>query len=61
MSSAIYSCGAFLFMADPQGRGAFVLCAGKAKLSATSRDGKTIITEIPEHGDVLGLSATISK
>jgi CRP/FNR family transcriptional regulator, cyclic AMP receptor protein len=60
-SSAIYPRGAMLFMEGQQGRGAFVLCTGKAKLSTTSRDGTTIITKISEHGDVLGLSATISS
>jgi CRP/FNR family transcriptional regulator, cyclic AMP receptor protein len=60
-SSAIYPRGAMLFMEGQQGRGAFVLCTGKAKLSATARDGRTIITNISEHGDVLGLSATISN
>ena len=60
-SSAIYPRGAMLFMEGQQGRGAFVLCTGKAKLSTTSRDGRTIITKISEHGDVLGLSATISN
>jgi CRP/FNR family transcriptional regulator len=60
-SSAIYPRGAFLFMEGQQGRGAFVLCTGKAKLSTTSLDGRTIITKISEHGDVLGLSATISN
>jgi CRP/FNR family transcriptional regulator, cyclic AMP receptor protein len=38
-----------------------VLCAGKAKLSTSSAEGKTIITKISEAGDVLGLSATISN
>ena len=60
-SHAIYPRGAMLFMEGQQGRGAFVLCTGKAKLSTTSREGKTIITKISEHGDVLGLSATISN
>ena len=60
-SSAIYPRGAMLFMEGQKGRGAFVLCTGKAKLSTTSRDGRTIITKISEHGDVLGLSATISN
>jgi CRP/FNR family transcriptional regulator len=50
-----------LFLEGQQGRGAFVLCTGKAKLSTTSREGKTIITKIALHGDVLGLSATISN
>jgi CRP/FNR family transcriptional regulator, cyclic AMP receptor protein len=60
-SSAIYPRGAMLFMEGQLGRGAFVLCTGKAKLFAASRDGKTIITKISKHGDVLGLSATISN
>ena len=60
-SSAIYPRGAMLFMEGQKGRGVFVLCTGKAKLSAASREGKTITTKISEHEDVLGLSATISN
>lgn len=60
-SPAAYPRGAILFIEGQQGRGAFVLCTGKVKLSTTSREGKTIITKISEHGDVLGLSATISN
>jgi CRP/FNR family transcriptional regulator len=37
------------------------LCAGKAKLSTSSTEGKTIITKLSEAGDVLGLNATISN
>jgi CRP/FNR family cyclic AMP-dependent transcriptional regulator len=60
-SPAVYPRAAMLFIEGQQGRGVFVLCTGKAKLFATSRDGKTIITNISEHGDVLGLNATISN
>jgi CRP/FNR family transcriptional regulator, cyclic AMP receptor protein len=60
-SVAVYPRRAMLFIEGQQARGAFVLCTGKAKLSATSRRGKTIITKISEHGDVLGLNATISN
>jgi len=60
-SAAVYPRGAMLFIEGQHGRGAFVLCAGQAKLYTTSREGKTIITKISEHGDVLGLSATISN
>ena len=59
-SAAVYPRTAILFIEGQQSRGAFVLCTGKAKLSTASRDGKTIITKISEHGDVLGLNATIS-
>ncbi len=37
-----------------------MLCSGKAKLFTTSRVGRTIITQICQHGEVLGLNATIS-
>jgi CRP/FNR family transcriptional regulator len=60
-SAAVYPRGAVLFIEGQRGRGAFVLCTGKAKLSTASREGKTIITKISEHGDVLGLNATISN
>jgi CRP/FNR family cyclic AMP-dependent transcriptional regulator len=60
-SPAVYPRAATLFIEGQQGRGVFVLCSGKAKLSSTSREGKTIITKISEHGDVLGLNATISN
>jgi CRP-like cAMP-binding protein len=46
-----------LFIEGQQPRGVFVLCAGKAELSTSSSDGKTIITKISEAGDVLGLNA----
>ena len=60
-SSAIYPRGTMLFMEGQRGRGVFVLCTGKAKFSTTTGSGRTIITTISEHGDVLGLSATISN
>lgn len=60
-STAVYPKGTMLFMEGQQPRGVFVLCIGKAKLSASSRDGKTIITKIADAGDVLGLNAAISN
>jgi CRP/FNR family cyclic AMP-dependent transcriptional regulator len=60
-SSAVYPKSAMLFIEGQQPRGVFVLCAGKAKLSTSSPEGKTIITKISEAGDVLGLNATISN
>jgi CRP/FNR family transcriptional regulator, cyclic AMP receptor protein len=49
-----------IFYEGAEARGIYVLCSGKAKLSANSRDGKTIILKIAEAGEVLGLSATVS-
>jgi CRP/FNR family transcriptional regulator, cyclic AMP receptor protein len=60
-STAIYPKSAMLFIEGQQPRGVFVLCTGKAKLSTSSMEGKTVITKISEAGDVLGLSAAISN
>jgi CRP/FNR family cyclic AMP-dependent transcriptional regulator len=60
-STAVYPNGAVLFIEGQQPRGVFVLCAGKAKLSTSSSEGKTLITKISEAGDLLGLNATISN
>jgi CRP/FNR family transcriptional regulator, cyclic AMP receptor protein len=60
-STAIYPKSAMLFIEGQQPRGVFVLCTGKAKLSTSSSEGKTVITKISEAGDVLGLSATVSN
>lgn len=40
--------------------GIFILCQGRAKLSTTSREGKTLIVRIAEAGEVLGLHAVIT-
>ena len=50
-----------LFVEGQQPRGVFVLCAGKANFSTSSREGKTIITKLSESGDVLGLNAVVSN
>ena len=60
-STAVYPKGAMLFIEGQQPRGVFVLCAGKAKLSTSSREGKTIITKLSESGDVLGLNSVVSN
>ena len=60
-STAVYSKGTMLFLEGQHPRGVFVLCMGRAKLSTSSREGKTIITKIAEAGDLLGLNAMISN
>ncbi|MEO6120312.1 MAG: Crp/Fnr family transcriptional regulator [Terriglobales bacterium] len=59
-SMAMYPKGALLFIEGQLPRGVFILCQGKAKLSTSSRNGKTIILKMAEAGEVLGLSATVS-
>jgi CRP/FNR family transcriptional regulator len=60
-STAIYPKSAVLFIEGQRPRGIFILCTGKAKLSTSSSEGKTIITKISDAGDVLGLNATVSN
>ena len=60
-STAVYPRSAMLFIEGQLPRGVFVLCTGKAKLYTSSREGKTVILNLAEAGDVLGLSATISN
>lgn len=55
-----YPKGTTLFVEGQPATGVFMLCQGKVKLSTCSRDGKVIILEIAEPGDVLGLSAAIN-
>ena len=60
-STAVYPKSAVLFIEGQHPRGVFVLCTGKAKLSTSSSEGKTLITKISQPGDVLGLNAAISN
>ena len=59
-SPAFYPKGAVLYMEGQPARGVFVLCHGRAKLSTSSSDGKTIIFKIAMPGEILGLSANIA-
>ncbi len=58
--TTVYPKDAMLFVEGQSPRGVFVLCTGRAKLSTGSSDGKVLITQIAEPGEVLGLSATVS-
>ncbi len=55
-----YPRGAVLYVEGEESRGIFVLCQGRAKLTLSSSDGKTMILRIVEPGEVLGLNATLS-
>lgn len=57
--STAYPKGATLFLEGDEPRGVFIMCVGKAKLTTSSFDGKTLITKITEPGEILGASATI--
>src|SRR5215467_8443220 len=60
-STAVYPKSAVLFIEGQQPRGVFVLCTGKVKLSTSSSEGRTLITNLSSPGDVLGLNAAISN
>ena len=55
-----YPKGATLFVEGQTGRGVFILCSGRVKLSTSSIDGRTLIVRLSEPGEVLGLPATVT-
>ena len=57
--TGVYPKGSVLFVDGEQPRGIFILCSGRAKLTTSSSEGKTLIVKIAEPGEVLGASATI--
>ncbi len=56
-----YQRGNVLFREGDQCSAVFVLCSGRVKISATSREGRTLIMRIAGAGDVLGMSAALAK
>jgi CRP/FNR family transcriptional regulator, cyclic AMP receptor protein len=59
-STTVYPKGAVLFLEGQSPRGVYVLCSGRAKLTTSSSEGKTLIMRVADAGEVLGLSATVS-
>jgi CRP/FNR family transcriptional regulator len=57
--TGLYPKGSLLFVEGEEPRGIFILCSGRAKLTTSSTEGKTLIVKIAEPGEVLGASATI--
>jgi CRP/FNR family cyclic AMP-dependent transcriptional regulator len=52
--------GATLFVEGQVCRGIYILCKGRVKLTATSKEGQTLILKVAQPGEVLGLNAAIS-
>jgi len=59
--AAVFPQGALIFVEGQNPRGIFMLCQGQAKLSTTSREGKTFILLIAKPGEVLGLHSTVTR
>lgn len=57
--TSVYPKGSVLFVDGEEPRGVFILCSGRAKLTTSSSEGRTLIVKIAEAGEVLGASATI--
>lgn len=60
-ATSVYPKGTMLCLEGQAPRGIYVLCTGKAKISTTSSEGKSIILRIAEPGEVLGLTAAVSN
>jgi len=58
--AALFPERSVIFVEGQAPRGIFVLCQGQAKLSTTSREGRTLIVRIAEPGEVLGLHASVT-
>ncbi len=56
-----YSKGNTLFVEGQPASEVYVLCTGRIKLCAYSAEGRSLIVRIAEPGEVLGLSACISR
>jgi CRP/FNR family transcriptional regulator len=59
--TSVYPQAAVLFVEGQPCRGLFVLCSGKAKLTASSNTGRSVIVRVAEPGEVLGLSAVMAN
>src|SRR5947207_12540210 len=58
--TATYPQDALLFVEGETARGLFIVCAGKAKLAITSREGKSITLRVVLSAGVRGLSGVIA-
>lgn len=54
-----YPRGAVLFAEGQPAGGVYVLCAGRAKVSISSSEGKTVILRIAQRGDLLGVNSVL--
>ena len=59
--TGLYPKGSLLFVEGEEPRGVFILCSGRAKLTTSSTEGKTLIVKIAEPGEVLGLLGDVPQ
>ena len=53
--------GTALFREGMPGRGVYVLCSGRAKISVSSESGRRLTLRVAGPGEILGLSATLTS
>ncbi len=58
--TSVFPANTVIFVEGQSAGGVFVLSAGRAKLSACSPEGRTMILRIADCGEVLGLHASIT-
>jgi CRP/FNR family transcriptional regulator len=58
--SKYYPRGAVLFVEGQRPRGVYILCEGRAKVSISSKEGKTFVLRIAQSGDLLGLNSALT-
>jgi CRP/FNR family transcriptional regulator len=58
--TSLFPGNAVLLMEGQIPRGISILCSGRAKVSMTARDGKTVIVKIANHRKVVGLCAVVT-
>lgn len=58
--TSFYPEGAVLYVEGERPRGLFILCAGKAKLACTGKEGKTLTLREVMPGEVMGLSCVMA-
>jgi CRP/FNR family transcriptional regulator len=54
-----YRRGNILFREGDEPSAVFVICSGRVKASATSREGRTLILRVASAGDILGIGAAM--
>jgi len=55
-----YPRGSMVFVEGQPPRGVYVLCEGRAKVSISSAEGKTLVLRIAHPGDLLGINSTLT-
>ncbi len=58
--SKYYPRGSMVFVEGQPPRGVYVLCEGRAKVSISSAEGKTLVLRIAHPGDLLGINSTLT-